>query len=381
MTTENLSKPLLPKIKTKLSKIHLLFVYIGIFLTVSIASLSLPCVQVLDDVIPRFELNALRFGGQLTLMIPVVGWSKCDVGINVSKKQCPTLILLFLSNVIGNLLYFSAATYLPVGTLLGLLQTSALLCNVVISIFKASDRHIFLYIAALVSSMGCLFITQPVFMFGGSGLYVNTAPTNWTSPCKETVIIQNLTDTASTTFNQRSENIWIGVILISLAGLNDAARINLTQYIVQFISPKTLSFWMSITGILGSLPPMIIMEKVTWVSGALCNLLLIVHIYTIGLLGVVTIFCMEIVNPGVFLIIEFTFELLLLFIYQYTFLKDIFPVKGNWLEIVGAVTCVAGIAIGPIWKIKDELNDDCNQATDLDKPHGKGEVCGRNINE
>lgn len=36
----------------------------------------------------------------------------------------------------------------------------------------------------------------------------------------------------------------------------------------------------------------------------------------------------------------------------------ILPGKGNWLEVVGVVMCIAGFTVGPVWKLVDELKQE-----------------------
>ena len=140
------------------SKRYTACVYVLTFLSIMVVSLSLPCVQILDDIVPKFELNSWRFMAQLTLLIPVVGWNKSN--LSISMNHWPVLLVLFIDNALYNLLFFWAAIYLPVGTLMGMNQTTVLVVNVMISIFRVSDRKVYLYVSSTLCIMSCLFITQ-----------------------------------------------------------------------------------------------------------------------------------------------------------------------------------------------------------------------------
>lgn len=285
---------LLEEKKLSHSKRYILFAYVLAFLSVVLDSISLPCVQILDDIVPKFELNAWRFAAQITLLLPVVGKNKCDV--RVSIKQWPVLLILCIDNTLYNLFHYYAAVYLPVGTLVGLNKGIVLVVNVIISIFRKTDRKLFLYVSSVLVIISVLFITQPDFIFAGSGLYINSpaTSTNWTSPCRQPYI-SNLTTTDT---NLHSRGLWIGYIIITVSGILSAIEKQIVNYIVQSTSPLTVSFWMAISGVVGSLICMGILEEPILPSSSFCIVLLLVHIYTVGQYSIMTTFCLKVVRSS-----------------------------------------------------------------------------------
>ena len=80
---------------------------------------------------------------------------------------------------------------------------------------------------------------------------------------------------------------------------------------------------------------------------------LLIHVFVIAQFSVCTIYSLKVISATIFALIE-TFGLVLQFIYQNTILDEIFPPKGNWLEVAGIVMCITGVIVGPICNLVDK---------------------------
>ena len=181
----------------------ILVAYIAAFLSIITVSISLPCVQILNGVVPEFELNAWRFAAQVFLVAPVVMKHKCDVWILL--KKWPVMIVICILYTMFNLTYYTSALYLPVETLDGLNSTVVIITNMLLSICIKADRKPCLYLSAGLSITGILLLTQPEFMFN-SHVRSNqsfTTTTSWISPCTNSTTEESTVTSQGTTRWQR----------------------------------------------------------------------------------------------------------------------------------------------------------------------------------
>ena len=348
--------------------------YLAALVSVVTVSVSLPCVQVLDGVVPEFELNAWRFLAQVLLVLPVVIAKKngCSKVVRVPISYLPQLIVIFVLYIAFNLTYYSAALYLPVGTLDGLNNAVVIAVNVLVSLCVRADRRLHLYLSAVVSVLGIMMLVQPGFMFSGGETLGKS--TNWSSPCAATSFLQiprvnsSLYTTSDINQNQpyiittsismdktstseSSPSAWLGYLLIAISGVCSAGAFHVMHR--TDIAPTTLALWVGVVGVLGSVVPMAIWETPTFPCSALCVVILFVHAFGVGQSSVVTPYVLRYVSPSVLALIN-SLHLVFLFLFQFTFLSEIQPGRGNVLEAVGAVLCVVGAMIAPIWHVMEQ---------------------------
>ena len=122
------------------------------------------------------------------------------------------------------------------------------------------------------------------------------------------------------------------------------------HYFVSSISPTTIAFWVGVAGTVGSLLVMAIVETPTFPTGALCISLLFIHALGVGQSSLVAPYCLKHMSPLLYTLIN-SLHLVFLFIFQFTFLSAMQPGKGNWLEIGGAVLCVIGGLLAPLYQL------------------------------
>ena len=110
-----------------------LFAYALCISSMILACASIACVQVLGGAIPEFELNAMRFGTNFVIILPIILFKKCD--IKMPKSSVPHMVALFFCSNIFNITYYEAAVYIPVGTVFAVYSSIVIIGNALLSIF------------------------------------------------------------------------------------------------------------------------------------------------------------------------------------------------------------------------------------------------------
>ena len=304
---------------------------------------SVACVQVLGGAVPEFELNAWRFGVQVILLLPVTLYRKCD--LNVPRSKLPVLFAMFLVFNASNVVYFSAAIYLAVGTVSGIANSLNIAGNALMSIFIKDDRNIQLYIGTVLVIVGLLLMTQPPFMFPGN-IFPPVPEKNFTSPCLITEIGNSTEGVENPAMNKQC----LGYILAVLGGILFFIMFQGMSNIVTEVSSFTFAFWNGLVGTCVSLILMGFLETPVMPTSPLCIILLLGHAVGTSQIGIILPWCLQYLSPSICAMVN-SFSLVVLLMLQYTALKDIQPGHGNWVEILGAVLCFIGIVACPTWHL------------------------------
>ena len=122
------------------------------------------CAQLLDKVVPMFELNAFRFVSQMVISL---GFAlPTNTTLQVERNQWLQLLLIILVYTAYSVMYFTATTFIPVATLSGLENTSVIITVVIISLCTRTRNQTHVYVAAFLSLVGLLMLTQPHWLVG-----------------------------------------------------------------------------------------------------------------------------------------------------------------------------------------------------------------------
>ena len=321
--------------------------FVALLLIAGLCS-SVASVQVLDGAIPEFELNTWRFAFQIIVPIPFMIWHKSS--LYIPRGKWFAVLAITLLYVGYNLCYYTAATYVPAGTLKGLNDTYIILISVVLTVCIKEERKPHVYVSALIGLVGVFCLTQP----GNTGKKSEMPATlfNWTSPCK---ISGNISDsqTLPQTGSTSPGNEWFGYVLLLVSGICDTGTSRLLAIYIPEMCCFARTFWLGIVGTSVCLVFSVSLETLALPSNPLCIGLLILHCFGTSIHTSLMSRCAEYIPKHVF-IIERSLQFVVLIILQYTILSGIQPGHGNWVEILGAVaTFVSGI-VGPVWAVVRE---------------------------
>ena len=311
--------------------------------------------------VPQFELNVWRFGTQCVISIPFVIKRRCQV--TIPRPAWLPMVFALLEFIIYNASFYSAPQYLPVATMQGSTTVVTLVINVVLSICIKSERKTHLYLSSVVCSAGILLMIQPMFMFANANL-TRLPPTNWTSPCfknisqllpilNETILVENSTSSPESSGGISNEAF--GYILVLISGSMVSVGLHVVKISMKYITFITYSFWTGLIGAIFSAILMFIFEEPAFPTRPDCIGYLL--IYAVGTAQSAFIFplCLTYVIPSVYGLILAT-KLVILVVLQYTWLSHIQPGLGNWVEILGAIVCLLGSTLGPMFQlVKDKL--------------------------
>ena len=95
---------------------------------------------------------------------------------------------------------------------------------------------------------------------------------------------------------------------------------------------------------------MTLFESPTLPTGGFCICMIIVICVCVIQNNLVVPFCLKEIAPSVFAILM-SLSIGLCVTYQYTFMKEINPGHGNWVEVLGCVLCLLGSVTSPVWHI------------------------------
>ena len=301
--------------------------------------------QVLGGAIPKFELNAWRFGVQFIIMIPISIYRKSDIKVPRSGLLL-VIFNIFLVNAV-NIMLYTAYIYLSIGLADGLMYSLIIAGNAVLSICIKSDRKLILYIAAALALLGLVLMIQPDFLFSGANLPPPPVA-NSVSPC----IAQTSTNHNNQTIAMKHDapqGQTLGYIYILGTSICLSAHFHTCSKMVQDVHPFTFAFWSSVvgTGLHQDVILMLIFESPVLLKSSFCIGLLVMHCLGVTSLSLATQWGLQHIRPAVCATIH-TLDLVIMMIFQYTFLRDIKPGLHNWVEILGAVICFCGMLGGPL---------------------------------
>ena len=324
--------------------------FIAAFLTITVYSMGLPSVQVLDGAVPEFELNSVRFLVQMIITSPFILYYRPSLWI--PKEYIKEFVIYVSVQNVLNLCYYTAPLYLPLGTLEGVRVAVTIFCNLLAALVinGSTDGS---YLAAAICIVGALLMAQPDFIFQYAELYIHP-PTNWTSECKtpdvQNVSSEHLLDHDEFPLENSFNNTWIGYLLIVAAGFSFSVFLIVNKKIDEGVKFYVTVFLSGLINTVLSLIVMFVMENPMFPTTPLCISMLFLHSFATSQGTLTAAFCMQYISPVVFAVMS-SLGLAFQMMYQYTFFKAINPGLGNWVEVLGAVLCVLGNATGPILKI------------------------------
>ena len=295
--------------------------------------------QMLDGIVGEFELNIGRFASMLIFVAPVL--LKQKPNMMVSKKNIlPVLVeclLLFWINYIN----YAATTYIPSGTVNVCYMISYLISTVLISVAITlyTERRINVStilcesVTILLLSLGIILVIQPEFIF------VAKPPSKYQSFCNPFRFDSyNMTEAQNSNasvllpsgadYPLPSKYTHLGYIYSFAGGLINSLLIFCAKHIYKTDSPLVVCTWMAIVDTLFSVLCTGLFETFVLPRGILCNSVLLFHALFTG--GMTVFMCLgaEFV-PSTDLSVISSFAIPLVFIFQFTVLKNASPAHTN----------------------------------------------------
>ena len=145
----------------------------GIFFSTSFIS-----VQYLSGAVPENELNSLRFLTTAIITLPFIFNYKIDMLL--PRSQWKILVVACILGVVNNSTLYTAAIYLPVGTVSAICTATTIIVLACISPCIEKQLKPITFIGALVAVVGILLLSQPEFLMFPK---VEIRNTSWVSPC------------------------------------------------------------------------------------------------------------------------------------------------------------------------------------------------------
>ena len=339
----------------------------GIWLVcVIIVCFSLACVQVLDGAVPPFELNAWRFGIQLIFTLPVIGYNKWDVKMDLKKIPLQAFVAIMIN--LTNIFYFTAAEYIPVGEIAVAGNCTIITLTSILSICVKDQRKLPLYLGAGLAIVGMVLMFQPNFLFKGAHL-PPPPEVNWTSPCvppKNVTPFDNSTEEIDVMLHIKTHlpSYVVGYILVVLYAVSTTSCYYAIKPLVVDVNSSTVAFWNALIGTILSIVIMLIMEKPTFPHSWFCIMLLFFHCVGTSQQSIFMPWALQYLSAAIVVMVSTT-KIIFLLVLQYTLLHHIMPGLDNWVQVVGGVICFCGLIGGPLCQLLRERYKEKEEAVEL----------------
>ena len=293
------------------------------------------CAQILDGLIPVFELSAWRYAAEVFLSACLVVFTRRDVRISYIKF--PWMILLAVLSVVMNTTYYSAAIYLPIGILELFMTSISYIATLLLSKrFLYKQTVCFQYFAFIIILIGQFLLLQPCLLFQVARCHNDLS------------ILINATNKSinpeleySTSPSSSSSSL-IGYVLVAITSLALSLRQFVYRCQVPDISTSVVSLWTSTLGLLLTLIIMIYFESPIILLKNLDIWLLIGHAGGVACAGILVVHSQQNLHPMVFTIL-LNSRVVFGFVVQLAFPQIFIQSVNNIWELIGIVLCVLGV--------------------------------------
>ena len=302
------------------------------------------CAQILNGIIPPFELNVWRYAAEAFMSACLVVFTQTDV--RIPHIKVPWVILLTVLNVILNTAFYTAAIYLSLGILeLFKISISFIAALLLSKRFLYKQTVCFQYVAFIVILIGQFLLLQPCFLFQAkchNDLSISINATN-----------KGINSELEYSTSSSSASSLIGYVLVVIASLSSSLRQFVYRCQVQDISTSVVSLWTGTLGLLLSLIIMIYLETPIILLENLDIWLLIGHAVCTACAGILDTHSQQNLHPMVFTIllnIKVVFGFVLQFAFPQIFIQSVHNIWG----FVGIALCVLGVVAYVIISIRIE---------------------------
>ena len=290
------------------------------------------CAQALQDVVPPFQLNFLRFVAQLLFSVALIILKGMDITMFISHFQFYTVITSVLGTFYNVSLY-SAASRLPLGTLvmvLGIVQIVGIL--IIQRVFFMETISFFKIIVIPVTLAGIFLMLEPGVHFEHQGSF-------------------NDTNIGS---RRQEHSTYVGIILTIIAGLTSVMYVSVINNKLQNVQAVFISMWLGTVGSICSLILAFYIDQLQFQLTLQEGLLVLGHSSAAAICALLTIFGSQHTPLITWAIID-NLRIVLNILMQYTVMRSVMPVSTNAFEISGIVITLACIVYAVVCDVYIEM--------------------------
>ena len=311
-------------------------------------SLSTACAQLLNGFIPPFELNLGRFVTQFVVCLIIILIRQ--QGFRVEPRFRIWIgVLVMLANIY-NILFYTAASLLPLGNLAVAHQASMLISSAFVSkVILKDGSPLGQYLLIIVALIGGFLVGQPDPPFHHLNRIIcnDTADVNQTTVGLPMVVLCE--DSKNSGFQSGMRLMW-GYILTVASGITLVACVWTNRTQLQDISPITAAFYPAAGGIVISIGFMIFFEEPVYIMDYTKVLLVAGHCLGLTMSSLFFVRASQLLTP-VALSMVTSVMLVLNFILQYCFPGIFLSGNRNVAEVVGAVLIVCCNILSAWWNV------------------------------
>ena len=312
------------------------------------SSLGTACAQLLDGFIPPFELNLGRYGTQFVVCLLIILIRQ--QGLRVEPRFRIWVGVLAIQGNIHNILFYTAASLVPLGNLVVAHQTAMLLSSAFVSKVILKDvSPLGQYLLIIVTLIGVFLVGQPDPPFH----HLNRIICNGTADVNQTTVglpmVVLCEDSKNSGFQSGMSLIW-GYILTVASGITIVASFWTYRTKLLDISPITAAFFYSAGGIVISIGFMIFFEEPVYIMDYRKVLFFAGHCFGTTMASLFLIHASQLLTPVAFIMVT-NIMLVFNFILQYCFPGIFLSGNQNVAEVVGAVLIVCCTILSAWWNV------------------------------
>ena len=330
------------------SKFEIISGYLGAIGAIICCALSSAAVQALQGAIHDFELSAAR--GVLQGPLYFVVGTLVGVDLKIKREHVPLLIYLGFLYVFYNIGYYGSTVFLPLAECTGLVSTCIMIAAMVQSklLFK-KDIHILYIISLVICAFGIILVIQPHYLFPGnldlqSNLFVSNLTEN------QSFIVNTKVNISTPELSYSGVQQITGYTLCIVGGTTFGMSLDVNSILLKDLRPFVKVTYFTLIYFIASVVIAVYAEPIVLVMSLEQYLLVFAH----AALSALSIFC-NIYSAhmigGMRVSLIYSLQIIVNLMIQYTFLKSYLPGHENWIEVMGAVIVVLGVAISPILDI------------------------------
>ena len=317
---------------------------------------STVAVQLLQGIVPDFQLSVYRFITQLLASIPVIYFR--GIPIQFKVEQVPLAIIMCIACLFYNIFYFGAAAILPLAHVIaGFCIASMLFLGILTKLWLKKDLGYGHGFSLIFASFGVVLINQPWSSFGPGFLPSCISDEN------QTLFKASMTNTGVNVTEQPFDSCLIkatvatGYILATLAGISQATNFLVVGIYLGKLNPFFQGLIVSVVNIPASFLISMYVEEVVLITDARTILLLIVHCLgtTVGL--IISNGSAQRIHPSHLCLIQ-SFTVVVFLSLQYTSMGNGLTGHKNVLEVIGVLIITSSIILSTLTSTPKKQHED-----------------------
>ena len=310
-------------------------------------------VQALGGAIHDFELSAARglFQGPFYI---VVG-SLAGVDFTIQRKHIPPLVYLGLIYVLFNIGSYGSTVYLPLAEVMGMVSIFSMITAMIQAkvLFK-KDIHIFHILSAIVCVFGILLIVQPQFQFQYDiDMHLNLSQYQFVRNLSSNTSDSMHINTINTSRMVDMKGKILGYSLCTIGGVAFGISLDVNAILLSDLQPFVKITYFTTIYLVASILISFYAEPFVLFMTFRQFWLVMAHAVAAAMACFFNVYAVHIIG-GVRASLIFSLRILIYLLVQYTFMKSVLPGHRNWIEVVGALVLVFGVALSSVVDLVQE---------------------------